>query len=98
MVRNKTALCLLVTIFFVANFFHLQYLNAQGPKINVTAQPKKKAESTQEKAPGGKQPAISIEANQFDAGEVWEGDVVTHSFAVKNTGKAELAITNVKPG
>ena len=98
MVRNKTALCLLVTIFFVANFFHLQHLKAQGPKLNVTVQPKKKAESTQEKAPGGKQPAITFDSNQFDAGEVWEGDIVTHSFVVKNTGKAELTIANVKPG
>ena len=98
MLRKKTSFCLLIILFFVTNFLLLPHLNAQEPKIKVTVQPKK-TETKQEKTPtGGKQPAITFDATQFDAGEVWEGDIVTHSFIVKNTGKAELTIANVKPG
>lgn len=106
--RNKTLLCLLITAFFVGNFLLIPYLNAQEPKINVTVTPKSKAEkpsaetpkavSAKGKASGGNQPSLVIEQNLFDAGEVWEGDIVTHSFIVKNTGKGELNISNVKPG
>jgi len=108
MKRNKTLLCLLIMTFFIGNFLLVPYLNAQEPKINVTITPKSQAEkpkaespksvSTKGKPSGEKQPVISIDARQFDAGEVWEGDVVTHSFIVKNTGEGELDISNVKPG
>jgi hypothetical protein len=99
MLRRKKTLCSVATIFFVAAFFSIPRLQAVEPRIKVTVQPKNKAEAKQEKAPAtGKQPAISFDANQFDAGEVWEGDIVTHSFIVKNTGTGELNIYNVKPG
>jgi len=108
MKRNKTLLCLLIMTFFMGNFLLVPYLNAQEPKINVTITPKSeakkpkaeppKAVSTKAKPSGENQPVISIDARQFDAGEVWEGDVVIHSFIVKNTGKSELNISNVKPG
>jgi hypothetical protein len=98
MPSKKTSLCLLVIACFVAQFFLLPHLNAQEPKIKVNVQPKK-AESPKVKAdPAGKQPAIAFDTMEFDAGEVWEGDTVSHTFVVKNTGKAELAISNVKPG
>jgi hypothetical protein len=45
-----------------------------------------------------KQPQIAIDAVKHDAGEVWEGDVVSHDFVVKNTGTSELTISRVKPG
>jgi hypothetical protein len=57
-----------------------------------------KAEGRQEKAPAQNQPRISIDAISFDAGEVWEGDTVSHTFTVKNTGTAELEIKKVKTG
>ena len=108
MKRNKTLLCLLIMAFFMGSFLLVPYLNAQEPKINVTITPKSEAEkpkaetpksvSTKGKTSGENQPVISIDARQYDAGEVWEGDVVTHSFIVKNTGKGELNIINVKPG
>ena len=49
-------------------------------------------------APLQNQPQITFEATSYNAGEVWEGDVVTHDFAVKNTGTSELTISRVKPG
>ena len=44
------------------------------------------------------QSQITFDATSYNAGEVWEGDVVSHDFAVKNTGTSELTISRVKPG
>ena len=52
----------------------------------------------EEKASAQAQPQISFDATSYDAGEVWEGDNVSHTFIVKNTGKVQLDITKVKPG
>jgi hypothetical protein len=46
----------------------------------------------------GGEPALVITSPSFDAGVVWEGDTISHAFAVKNEGKAELKILEVKPG
>lgn len=98
MLNKKASFCLLIIICVATNLLLLPQLNAQEPKIKVTVQPKQ-AESNQGKAAASeKQPAIAFDATQFDAGEVWEGDIVTHSFVVKNTGKAELTISQVRPG
>jgi len=108
MLRNKPSFCLLIIVCFIANFLVLPQLHAQGPKINVTVTPKSEAQSPKAVSPkvpetpkvkaSGNQPVLFIEQRQYDAGEVWEGDIVSHSFIVKNTGKAELNISNVKPG
>ena len=52
----------------------------------------------EEKASAQAQPQISFDSTSYDAGEVWEGDKVSHAFTVKNTGAAQLDITKVKPG
>ena len=57
-----------------------------------------KIETQQEQAPLPKQPRISFDAISYNAGDVWEGDVVSHDFAVKNTGASELTISRVQPG
>ena len=44
------------------------------------------------------QPRIAIDSLDYDAGEVWEGDEIVHTFSVRNEGDAELIIENVKPG
>ncbi len=49
-------------------------------------------------APEGGTPRLVIATPVYDAGEVWEGDTVTHSFVVRNTGNGTLAINQVKPG
>ena len=46
----------------------------------------------------GSSPRISFDVRTYNAGEVWEGDVVSHDFIVKNTGASELTINKVEPG
>ena len=52
----------------------------------------------QEKTSAQNYPQISFNSTQYDAGEVYEGDVIAHDFIVKNTGTALLDITDVRPG
>ena len=44
------------------------------------------------------QPALEILSPRHDAGSHWEGEVVAHTFQVRNTGAAELRILSVRPG
>lgn len=46
---------------------------------------------------GGK-PSLSLSSTEHDFGQVWEGKIVSHEFKMRNTGKAELQIIEVKPG
>jgi len=46
----------------------------------------------------GGEPALVIPSPSFDMGVVWEGETISHAFEVKNEGKAELKILEVKPG
>lgn len=48
------------------------------------------------KEPEGNYPIISFDSTQFNFGKITEGDVVTHSFIFKNTGTANLVITDVR--
>lgn len=43
-------------------------------------------------------PRIAVDDAEYNAGEVYEGATVSHSFKVKNTGTAELTIKDVKAG
>jgi hypothetical protein len=43
-------------------------------------------------------PVLEIPVARHDAGSHWEGELVDHSFEVKNSGTAELKILKVKPG
>ncbi len=43
-------------------------------------------------------PVLEIPSPRHDAGTHWEGEVVSHTFQVKNTGSEELRILSVKPG
>ena len=58
----------------------------------------KKADGQQGQASAQNQPRISFDSTSYDAGEVWEGDEVSHTFTVKNTGTVELDIKKVKTG
>ncbi len=42
-------------------------------------------------------PKLVVDAATYDFGQVKEGEEVSHTFIVKNEGKAELVITNVSP-
>ncbi len=43
-------------------------------------------------------PVLEIPSPRHDAGTHWEGEVISHTFQVKNTGSEELRILSVKPG
>ena len=48
--------------------------------------------------PAATQPSLVIESPRYDAGTHWEGDTVSHTFEVKNSGSEVLKILSVKPG
>ena len=43
-------------------------------------------------------PVMEILSPRHDAGTHWEGEVVSHTFEVRNSGNGELRILSVKPG
>ena len=88
----------IITIFcFLAASSSFHYLWAEE-KLKDTLPDKQKAEGKHEKAPQEDQPKISLASTQYDAGEIYEGDVLMHDFTVKNTGTAQLNIEKVKAG
>jgi hypothetical protein len=59
------------------------------------AEIQKVAKST---SPGGAQPHLVIAHPDHDAGELWESEDIVHTFIVRNTGTAQLDLSNVKAG
>jgi hypothetical protein len=49
-------------------------------------------------APSGPQPVIEITDMAFSFGDLYHQDKFVHAFTVKNRGKADLVIAEVKPG
>ena len=43
-------------------------------------------------------PVMEVPSPRHDAGTHWEGEVVSHTFEVRNSGNGELRILSVKPG
>jgi hypothetical protein len=43
-------------------------------------------------------PVLLIPEATYDFGEAFEGAEVTHDFKIRNTGKGELQIEQVRPG
>ena len=99
MFRKKKICCsLLIIACFLATSLSFRPFSAEEGIIKSVTVKEKKSENTKSQSSKKDQPRISFETTTFDAGEVWEGDTVTHSFAVKNTGTAVLNIKSVKPG
>mgnify|MGYP001104455424 FL=1 len=71
----------------------VQIAPAATPAVQAETQ-----KSDKNKSAGGTQPHITIDAPEYDAGEVWENEDIVHAFIVRNTGTAQLDITNVKAG
>ena len=74
-----------------------------GAKIEIVPAKKSSEQQQAERTQGQQvstknQPQISLDATHYDAGEVWEGDEVFHTFTVKNTGTAQLNIKKVRAG
>ena len=86
MLTVKKCVHLCTVVFLLTALFPFSKLWAEEKVENSTAASKQD------------QPHISLEATQFDAGEVDEGAVIVHGFAVKNTGTAPLNIEKVKAG
>jgi hypothetical protein len=66
-----------------------------APAVTPAGQAEAQKSST---AAGGGQPHLALETSHYDAGELWEGEDIIHTFTIRNTGTAQLAISNVKPG
>lgn len=41
-------------------------------------------------------PILTLESNTFDFGDIYQGDVVEHTFKFTNTGNQPLLITNIQ--
>lgn len=101
--RSNTCFSLLMILCFLATSLSFRPVSAEEGMIKTTVK-KKKVETipeepqSSEAQPSKEQPTISFDNTTYDAGEVWEGNIVTHTFTVKNTGTAVLNIKNVKPG
>jgi hypothetical protein len=96
--RSTTCFSLLMLFCFLVTSLSFRPVSAEEGMIKATVK-KKKVETIQEEPQSSEeQPTISFENTTYDAGEVWEGNIVTHTFTVKNTGTALLTIKNVKPG
>ena len=96
--RSTTCLSLVMIMCFLATSLSFRPVSADEGMIKATVK-KKKVETVQEEPQSSEeQPTISFDNTTYDAGEVYEGDTVTHTFTVKNTGTAVLNIKNVKPG
>jgi len=81
---------------------HAPSLTINGAKIKIVPVKKtseqQQAESTQEQVSTKNQAQISLDSTNYDAGEIWEGDELVHTFHIKNTGTAELNIKKVSAG
>ena len=56
------------------------------------------APASQGTGPAGPAPVVSFEALNLDLGAVPEGQDAVGTFVVRNSGKAELKLLQVKPG
>ena len=92
----RRCVCFIRVVCFLSGLLTLQVWADDGEKQGAPTLNKSSAQ--QEHASSAEKPSISFDASTYDAGEVWEGDVVSHDFIVKNTGTAELVIKSVKPG
>ncbi len=80
--------CLLVLLWCLC----LSWAHAADP-AGKSAQPKPAAPAASPEAP-----VLQIPEATHDFGEVFEGVEVVHDFKIKNTGKGELQIEQVRPG
>jgi len=68
--------------------------NAVNPDGTV-ALPKAETEKPAPPA-DGKYPVMTFEETEYDFGDIKQGDKVEHTFKFKNTGEADLLISNAR--
>jgi Protein of unknown function (DUF1573) len=66
-------------------------------KKGDAAVPTEATEAAPEEKPEGPLPTIDYAETDFDFGTINEGDIVEHTFKIKNTGEAPLIIQSAKP-
>jgi hypothetical protein len=93
----KRCFCFILVCCFLSATPLLHSLLAEGA-ANETNAGLQKGGDAKRKVSAQNFPHISFDAAEYDAGEVFEGAVVAHQFIVKNTGTAQLDISDVKPG
>ena len=79
----RKCVCLLLMVCFLSGLLTFQVWAEKGEKQGAATL--NKSTSQQEQASSAEKPSISFDAITYDAGEIWEGDVVSHDFIVKNT-------------
>jgi hypothetical protein len=79
-------------LFLAAWCFCLSWAQA-ADSPGKPAQPKSPAPAASQEAP-----VIQVPEATYDFGEALEGVEVSHDYKVKNTGKTELQIEQVRPG
>lgn len=67
----------------------------QNPAVSKTPPAAAKQQPQKNDEP---KPQMFLETAEHDMGVVYEGTLLTHSFTVKNKGKGDLLINQVKPG
>ena len=99
MFDTRIYFCLVVTFcFLVASWYFYSWAGTGEGAKKVISLDQQKAESQQKETPAQTYPKISFDATNYDAGEVWEGEKVSHTFIVRNKGTAQLNIAKVKAG
>ena len=51
----------------------------------------------EEKSPNGPTPKLVVDSMVYDYGEVMRGETISHTFVIRNKGKAELIIKKAQP-
>ena len=93
---TRKCLYLVFMLCFLISSFSFHLLAEEATK--KAAPNRKQDKSQQEQVSAQGHPKISFDSTSYDAGEVWEGDKVSHTFNVKNTGTSQLDIEKVKAG
>lgn len=69
----------------------------EGNKNTATATPTAAPEAAAEQKPEGPLPVISFERTDHDFGTITEGQKVSYTYKVKNSGEAPLIIQSAQP-
>lgn len=84
-------------LFFLASTLFLTHAAAEKVSTEtVSVQPE--AEHAEGKNPLQQRPQITIDVPNYDVGEIYEGEKISHNFTIKNTGTTDLNIKDVKAG
>ena len=81
-----TTLCFLITLLSFCYLGAKEQLKETAPDQSNTAMSSEN------------QPKLTIDSVKYDAGEVYEGNKIMHTYTIKNVGTAQLNIKAVKAG